>query len=138
MPPPSSTSDLRPFICRTCGKAFKSKKSRNNHVVLVHENAANFECESCGKTFHSNNGLTQHQRVHTVTVVHKQNIARYLVQSLDSKCTKSSSRLTNLFSSGRKAISMYDMRKAIRDPHESKVSPSRQSYGLYPLLDRKL
>lgn len=60
-----SHSDNRPYLCSTCGKAFKTRTHRDQHMNSVHLGERPHECEICDRKFGQKNQLTKHIRTHT-------------------------------------------------------------------------
>ncbi|XP_064473293.1 gastrula zinc finger protein XlCGF26.1-like isoform X1 [Ornithodoros turicata] len=54
----------RPFICPTCGKAFRRKEHVERHMKM-HTGERNFVCSTCGKSFSQKVHLENHVRIHT-------------------------------------------------------------------------
>ncbi|VDL97264.1 unnamed protein product [Schistocephalus solidus] len=53
---------LRPFVCRTCSKAFKHKHHLTEHRRL-HTGEKPFECHRCGKRFSHSGSYSQHMNM---------------------------------------------------------------------------
>lgn len=54
----------RPFVCPTCGKAFRRKEHVERHLKM-HTGERNFGCATCGKSFSQKVHLENHVRIHT-------------------------------------------------------------------------
>ncbi|CAG0887431.1 unnamed protein product [Cyprideis torosa] len=55
-----SHSDLRPFVCSACGKAYKYKPQLQRHVKQDHEGRVLFTCGECGKVYRTSHRLKEH------------------------------------------------------------------------------
>ena len=62
-----SHTDLKPYICKGCGKGFRTKKEADRHFIAIHTDIRPFECsyEGCTKTFPLNSRKNIHERTHT-------------------------------------------------------------------------
>ncbi len=76
-PPPSPASahaaimmnQIKSFLCRTCGEAYRTKDALDRHLWLVHsikaENVVIYRCDECGKEY------TKKQRYDTHMMLHR-------------------------------------------------------------------
>jgi KRAB domain-containing zinc finger protein len=55
-----SHSDVKRFMCPTCGMALKNDSCYRNHMINVHGNSV--RCDKCDKQFFSPKGLQVHKR----------------------------------------------------------------------------
>lgn len=58
-------SEIRPFVCDTCGGSFKFRSTYRAHVAR-HTNSGPFVCEYCKKAFMMASELQEHSRIHGV------------------------------------------------------------------------
>uniref|UniRef100_A0A914UNI4 Uncharacterized protein n=1 Tax=Plectus sambesii TaxID=2011161 RepID=A0A914UNI4_9BILA len=60
-------SERHQFECPHCDKKFTEAGSRNNHVLIVHEEGLEkkHKCSWCQKAFNQRSGLNRHRRTHT-------------------------------------------------------------------------
>lgn len=60
-------TELRSFLCQTCGKSFKTLGAVNAHAKIVHkdpsEKVALFQCHICDRKYQSTNSLRFHIRL---------------------------------------------------------------------------
>lgn len=57
-------NDVRPFVCRVCGKAFAQSVNLNRHYS-VHNGERPYQCGFCAKTFTQQSNMQRHQLTHT-------------------------------------------------------------------------
>lgn len=58
-------SEIRPYVCDTCGGSFKFRSTYRAHVAR-HTNSGPFVCEYCKKAFMMASELQEHSRIHAV------------------------------------------------------------------------
>ena len=60
-------SDLKPYICKGCGKGFKVKKDADRHFLAIHTDIRPLKCsyEGCTKTFAYTSIKNRHERTHS-------------------------------------------------------------------------
>ncbi|XP_063589543.1 zinc finger and SCAN domain-containing protein 12-like isoform X4 [Penaeus indicus] len=58
-------SEVRPYVCDTCGGSFKFRSTYRAHVAR-HTNSGPFVCEYCKKAFMMASELQEHSRIHAV------------------------------------------------------------------------
>ena len=60
-------TEVRPFVCKICGKGYKQKTTLHDHILSVHEKKKTFKCtyESCDKAYAFKYDLLAHFRKHT-------------------------------------------------------------------------
>ena len=63
LPDTSSRID-KPFVCPTCGKAFKRGEHLKRHIRSIHSGEKPFVCPVCEKKFSRSDNLVQHSRTH--------------------------------------------------------------------------
>lgn len=56
-------SDLRPYVCKVCGKCFRYSCVLTNHM-RTHSGERPFACQLCPKRFTQNASYRAHQRIH--------------------------------------------------------------------------
>ncbi|GBO98582.1 Zinc finger protein 347 [Eumeta japonica] len=59
-----SGTGLKPYVCSTCGNAYKSKCSLKSHI-RSHTGERPFKCDVCLSCFWSSSILNRHKRLHT-------------------------------------------------------------------------
>ena len=68
VPSPLGLSDTsrigKPFMCPTCGKAFKRGEHLKRHIRSIHSGEKPFVCPVCEKKFSRSDNLAQHSRTH--------------------------------------------------------------------------
>ena len=57
-------TNVRPYVCGTCGKSFKQARYRATHES-IHTSMKPYTCVTCGKSFRQSGYLTEHKRIHT-------------------------------------------------------------------------
>ena len=62
-----SHTDLKSYICKGCGKGFKTKKETDRHFIAIHTDIRPLKCsyEGCTKTFNLTARKNIHERTHT-------------------------------------------------------------------------
>ncbi|XP_062973210.1 zinc finger protein 664-like [Elgaria multicarinata webbii] len=58
------TEQPKPYICPTCGKAFRTSNLLSKHKV-IHRQDKPYKCQECGKAFVQLLRLKRHQKIHT-------------------------------------------------------------------------
>ena len=56
-------TNVRPYVCGTCGKSFKQARYRATHEG-IHTSVKPYTCVTCGKSFKQCRYLTGHKRLH--------------------------------------------------------------------------
>lgn len=57
------------YVCSTCNKKFKYKKSCDRHKRMIHCNKVVLKCRFCSKKFATHKGLQKHEkRNHDLTM----------------------------------------------------------------------
>merc|ERR1711997_310000 len=69
-------SDSRPFVCDTCGRAFRDNSTLKAHT-RVHSGEKPYKCKLCDKSFTQRAGLNYHKAVHAGEKPHKCNQCDY-------------------------------------------------------------
>jgi len=62
-----SHTDLKPYICKGCGRGFRTKKEADRHFISKHTDIRPLKCsyEGCTKTFTLTSTKNIHERTHT-------------------------------------------------------------------------
>ncbi|KAJ8667973.1 hypothetical protein QAD02_009636 [Eretmocerus hayati] len=63
--PLATREEDRPWVCKPCGKNFKTRKGLKKHEWEVHKNQNSIACEFCEKRFKTNSCLRSHMRMHS-------------------------------------------------------------------------
>ena len=56
-------SDIRPYPCKVCNKAFKRAPDLDHHMKL-HMGSMDWSCDKCGKAFSVKKALKTHMKMH--------------------------------------------------------------------------